>query len=51
MVSLRAHIGVCKECSERINELREKYKVIGMEELRRLTEQQKDNLKYFDLLE
>lgn len=51
MVSLRAHVGICKKCSERINELRGKYRVMKLEQLENLTKQEKDNLKYFDLLD
>ncbi|MDP3026432.1 MAG: hypothetical protein Q8N63_01900 [Nanoarchaeota archaeon] len=48
--SLKAHSESCEKCSEIIQELKEKYKLIKEEELKKLSEQTKNNLRYFELI-
>ena len=48
--SLRAHTENCKECSGRIEVLKEKYSLIKKEELEKLTKETKANLRYFGLI-
>ncbi len=48
--SLKRHTESCEKCSKTMAELKEKYRVIKKEELEKLSEQTKDNLRYFGLL-
>ncbi len=48
--SLKAHVENCEKCSKTIIRLKEKYSTIKEEELEKLSEQTKDNLKYLGLL-
>ena len=51
IASLIAHVGLCHKCSEEKGELEIKYKNINKEELKKLTKQQINNLRDFNLLD